>query len=160
MAPAAPIKEQIVQAVVSALEAISAANGYVTEAVMVRRPRRTGEDETPENIGLWVIQLDEQRDESVDVVGNPPGIGWRLPIAIDAVCRLGSSRDEPADQVLNTLEADVRRALMADLQLSGLAIETFLGGTEYADPTSGLEGFTIFFEVLYRVSLQDPYTQV
>jgi len=155
--PQYPVKERIVQAIVAALEKISTANGYATAAVEVIRPRRTGEKFAPADKGIAVIQDAEQRETDDDLVGNPPAIAWRLPVACDAVVRVSERATEPMDQMLNILEADVRKALAADGTFGGLAIRSELGATEYPEPASGAEGLTVWLDVIYRVSENDPY---
>ena len=156
--PLYPVKELIAQAVVAALEKISDENGYQSPAVEVVRPRRTGESFCPKHLGVAVIQDDEQREPDSDCVGNPPAIAWRLPIACDCIVRLSEADERPMDQVLNVLEADVRRALAADCQFGGLAVDSALGASEYLQAAGGVEGVTVWIEIVYRVSWTDPYT--
>ena len=152
-----PIKEQIVQAVVAALRMISVANGYQTQGVEVVRPRRTGEQFAPADKGIAVIQDTESRETDEDLAGNPPAIAWRLAIACDLVVRLSERDETPMDQVLNLFEADVRKALMQDETFGGLAIRSEPGPTEYPGPTTGVEGLTVWLDVVYRVAQNDPY---
>ena len=155
--PSYPIKEQIVQAIVTALEAISLENGYHTDVSSVVRPRRTGENFAPADKGVAVLQDAEYREEDADLCGNPPAIGWRLPISCDLVVRHSEHDETPMDQVLNTFESDVSKCLMADPTWGGLAIDTELGRTEYPAPSAGVEGLTQWVEVIYRVDEDDPY---
>lgn len=152
-----PVKEQITQAVVAALEAICTANGYATDGVEVCRPRRTGERFVPRDKGVMVLQDAETRAADEDLIGNPPAIGWRLAISCDVVARVSERETRPMDQVLNMLEADVRKALMADPRFAGLAVRSELGNTEYPGPEEGVEGLTVWLEVMYRVAENDPY---
>ncbi len=147
-----PVKEQIVQAVVAALETIA--------GVEVTRPRRTGETFAPRHRGIAVIQSAERRESEHDLVGNPDAMGWRLPIACDAIIRLSEHDSTPMDQSLNILEADIRKALMADPTFGGLAITSELGDSEYSDAGNGVEGVTVWIEISYRVASNDPYVNM
>ncbi len=155
-----PVVERIVQAVVAALEAILKANNYATNVSQVVRPRRTGEMFVPTDKGVAVIQDDERPAPEHNVCGNPPVIGWRLPIACDLVVRVSESATEPMDQVLNIFKADVQKALMQDPQWGGLAINSELGPAEYPDPSKGVEGVTVWIDIEYRVAENDPYTNM
>ena len=158
--PTYPLKELIVQAIAAKLATIKVAAGYHVDVTAVVRPRRTGELFNPKALGVAVIQGPEERSPGDDAVGNPPAIGWRLAIDCCLVIRLSESSDTPMDRALNLFEADVRKALMADSQWGGLALNTELGGTEYPLPTAGIEGVTVSLFVNYRVAENDPYVQV
>jgi len=158
MAEDYPIKEQIVQAVVAALERISTANGYATDGVEVIRPRRTGETYAPAHHGIAVLQDEEQDAEDDHMAGNPPAIARQLPIACNLVVRQSEDSELPMDRVLNVFEADVHKALMQDVQWGGLAIDTKLRPSEYGEPSTGVEGLIVWVEITYRVSENDPYT--
>lgn len=152
------IKEQITAAVATALEAISVANGYQIDVGPVSRPRWTGENSTPENYSIDVIQGGMDRAPEYDLASNPPIIGWRLSIACDCVLRLSESSTVAMDTAFNQFEADVQKCLMAEQTFGGLAILTELGQvTPYA--AGGFEGIVVWIHVTYRVSEDDPREQ-
>jgi len=158
--PTYPIKEQITAAVAAALAEISVTNGYQVNVSSVVRPRRTGESFAPAGLGVAVLQDNEAREPEQDLCGNPPAIAWRLSIACDLVVRHSETETAPMDRVLNTFEADVRKCLMADPTWGNLAIDTELGATEYPDASAGVEGLTVWAEIIYRVAENDPYVNM
>jgi hypothetical protein len=146
-----PVKELIVQAVVAALAAIP--------AVVVSRPRKTGEQFIPADRGIQAYQAGEDRSADDDLCGGAVSImGWSLPVKLDLIVRVADADVRPIDQVLNLFEAQVRQVLMATPQWGGLAIRTELGGTEYPGPDEGIEGITQWVTVYYRTPENDPYT--
>ncbi len=62
------------------------------------------------------------------------------------------------DQLLNNIEADVQKALMQDDTFGGLAMGSELKPSDYPPPDNGFEGVTVWIEVVYRVTENDPYT--
>jgi len=154
------IIEQIAQAIVTKLKTITAANGYANTVSEVVRPRRTGENFHPADKGISVLQDNAERETSEDIVGNPPAIGWRQPFTIDLFLRHSEKNTVPMDQALNSFIADVQKALMADVQWGGLAIRSDLGSVDYAEPSRGFEGATVWIEVIYRVAENDPYLRI
>lgn len=153
-----PIKEQIVQAIVAAIKVISISNGYECDVSEVTRPRRTGELFVPKHLGVSVVQDPEQREPGKDALaGAVTGIAWRLSIACDCVVTLSESSTTPMDQLLNMIESDVRKALMVDDTFGGLVMESELGPNAYPEAGKGIEGVTVWIDVLYRVANNDPY---
>lgn len=152
------IKEQITAAVATALEAITVANGYQVDVGTVSRPRWTGENNTPEDYGIDVIQGSMERAPDYDLASNPPIIGWRLGIACDCVLRISENATAAMDTAFNQFEAEVQKCLMAEQTFGGLAILTELGEvTPYA--AGGFEGIVVWVYLTYRVSENDPCEQ-
>jgi hypothetical protein len=163
--PRYPLKEQIVLAVLTALGRISIANGFATDGVTVTRPRRTGEGAACTDKLIRVIQdtlpgeqFSDKRFPDYDCTG--PGLAWQMTLACDCIVRLAESAAQAMDQALNIFEADVRKALMADVRWGGLALDSELGPTTYPPGDQGLEGVTVWLKVIYRVAETDPYTKV
>ena len=160
MAESLPIVERIAQAIVAALEAVTADNGCRVTVTEVRRPTRTGFGFTLVNRGVNLVQTDAARQTELDCPGNPAGIAWRQTFAIDCVVRVGESASEPLDQTLNLFAAEIEAAVMADPTWGGLAIDTELTDRLYPPGEKGIEGVTVMFDVLYRVAEDDPFAQV
>lgn len=152
------VREQITRAIATQLKTITVANGYEIDVAEVHRPRRTGERYAPQAYGIGLLQGDCQRAEDEDFVGNPGAIGWRASYPIDLIIRQSETDADPMDELLNTFEADVQKALMADVTWGGLAIRSELGASEYPAGGDGVEGVTVWLYVIYRVSETDPYT--
>lgn len=155
-----PIVEQVAQAIKTQLETISVTHGYETDVNRVVRPRRTAEGNRPEPLDIWLLQDDFERDTDNDIAGNPAGIGWIIPFALDLIVRLSDKSLLPMDQVINSFIADVQKALMVDPHWGNLATDTRLGMVEFASPESGFEGATVWVEVLIRVEETDPFSNM
>jgi len=153
-----PVNERIVQAVQTALQAITTANGYATNVTGVVRPRRTGEGAGPQHGQIRIEEGDDERDSDSDLCGNPPRLGWRLPLVLALVVRLSTRSEQPLDQALRLFVADVIKCVAADCTWGGLAWNTDLAGVSYLGEADGIEGATVALEILYRTPEDDPYT--
>ncbi len=152
-----PIIEQVAQAMKTQLETIKVSSGYENTVNRVIRPRRTSEGNRPQPLDIWMLQDDPERDEDNDLAGNPAGIGWTVPFALDCVIRQAEASKLPMDQVINSFIADVQKALMVDITWGGIATDTRLGNPEFASSESGFEGATVWVEVLIRVEENNPF---
>ena len=152
-----PIIELAAQAMKTQLETIKVSSGYENTVNRVIRPRRTSEGNRPLPLDIWMLQDDLERDEDNDLAGNPAGIGWKIPFALDCVIRQAESSNLPMDQVINSFVADVQKALMEDITWGGIATDTRLGMVEFASSESGFEGATVWVEVLIRVEENNPF---
>lgn len=155
------IKERIVQAVESALKAIVAGAVYKRSVEEVVRPRRFGDRYNPRDRCIGLIQDTCSRAAELDRLNGQ--IGWRMTLQIDYIIRVSDNpaeTDPPMDAVLNEAEADVQKALTADPQWGGLAIDSDLGDVEYPDASGGMTGLTQALIVDFRVARTDPYAIV
>jgi hypothetical protein len=150
-----PVKEQITEAVVTALGNVQVSKGFFTTLAEVFRPRRTGEGPGPKAPGVRVIQgPDHPTGEGVD--GNPPARERELTVFCDGFLRLSEQSTTPMDQALNLLEADIIKAVMADPQFGGLAINSHIGPIFYDDKEGdGIEGIVVTLLVTYQTSEND-----
>ena len=152
-----PVVELVAQRMKTQLETILVSNGYENTVNRVVRPRRTSEGNRPQPLDIWMLQDDMERDEDNDLAGDPAGIGWITPYALDCVIRQAEASKLPMDQVINSFVADVQKALMVDNTWGGIATDTRLGMVEFASSESGFEGATVWVEVLIRVEETDPF---
>ncbi len=153
------ILEQIALAIVTQLETVTVANDYDNTVSSVFRPRRTGEDYTPVDKMVVLMQQEDLDDPENSAAGFPAGQAWKQIFGVDLIIRQAESNTTPMDQLLNSFKADIQKALMVDVQWGGLAIDTHLLNSEYPNPAGGFEGVTLFFEITYRVKENNPYTQ-
>jgi hypothetical protein len=151
-----PVVEQIAQAIAAKLATITTANGYLLTVSQVVRPNRTGMLWTPKDLGVAVLQGGA---EPTALTGSPLAIEWSQEFSLDLVARVSEASQTPLDQVLNRFESEVVKAVMADPQWGGLAINTELVRIDYPPAEGGVEGVTIVVAVHYRVREADPYTQ-
>jgi hypothetical protein len=152
--PDLPIVEQIAQHIVASLNNISVAGGFHND-VVVERFRRQGQ-RARDNL-LVVMQGDEAAADDSPPQGR---LEWVQPYAV--ICYVTEHESGDAiDQRINTIRADVQRALLIDPKRDGLAIDTLLRPSEIFPPEAGggFSGVTVFIDVHYRVEFADPNTQ-
>ena len=156
----APIVEQIAAEMKATLEGITAAAGFALDVAEVIRPVRTGVALAPANYAIILLAGQEEAHEAVDLMGNPPARGWRQQFGLDLCLRVSESDRTPVDTLANLFAAEVETALMADRSRGGLAIDTIRRGRDFLPPGDDYEGVTLFFDVIYRVAENDPYTRI
>ena len=156
-----PVIETIGQKLATALEAIDGTGSYRNTAAEVVRPRRTGENVNIPASALVLYPVGKSREYDLDVGGGDgvDRIGWRASYLVDAHIALSESSETPMEQVFNSWEADIERALMVDDTLDGYAMRVELTGTDYADGDSGLAIVTVSFDVVYEAIRTDPDTK-
>lgn len=156
-----PIVEKIAQAIETALEAVTTANGYQVDVAEVVRPKTRGIDRVPAHGGIVLVQEESTSDDNYSAVGNPPAVGKKVTFYVAVIIRISESSDQSFDQASNYFVADITKALMADVHWDGLAIDSKIGVEQpmMAEDNS-FEGTAIPFEVIYRTKENDPYTQV
>ncbi len=168
--PNLPLVERIARAILAQLATITVENGYAFDLGEIVRPKRTGTNFTPKDLGCCVLQ---NKPAFVDgTVGNPPAVEWTVPFQLDLVKAISDASEKPADYWLNLLMSEVNRAMMADPQWmvnaageldaagEALAISTRLADVQYPAPSAGIEGVTLVYEVQYRVAENDFRVQV
>lgn len=83
----------------------------------------------------------------------------KLTVAVGIITNIDTATDSrSADEVLNSLAADVERAWMSDFKCNNLAIGTFYEGAGKLDTEEGQPeiGSFILFSISYRHQLKDP----
>ncbi len=74
--------------------------------------------------------------------------------------RPGDDSVTPVDQTVSIFRADVTKAVMADVQWSGLATNTEIADPSYLRSLDGsFDGILVEFDVTYRAEEDDPYAQ-
>lgn len=151
------IRELIVKNRKAALETITVANGYDNTIASVQRRMQGGQTFT----AVPVIIITEDDEDKTGEAAHPY-IYKRLMIALSVVTRIDEAADSrSADEVLNSLRADVEKAWMADNTCGGYAIDTDYEGSGPLDVIEGQPeiGSFIMFSVQYRHKSKDPKTQ-
>jgi hypothetical protein len=156
--PAYPVNERILQAVETALQGVTAANGYRLTVAEVHRPKVPGLNWTPKDLSAVLVMGVPRREPEQDRPGNPPLRGWRMPVLISGLVIQAETTTVPLDQRLNVLGAELTRAAMASPQWGGLALLTELGEPELFRDPSGAEGIMLTIEVVYSVRENDPFS--
>jgi hypothetical protein len=156
-----PVIELIVQDVVDRIAEITTANGY-HQTLVARRPIRGNLEglENPENGVVLVIQGDPEENEDISVEGNPKAKGWTQPIYLQ--CFVIAAHDDtttPLDKLVNRVEADVVKKLLADRTRGGHAIDTIPRASDRYTDGPQATGVLMQFDVIYRTDEDDPYIE-
>ncbi len=151
--PADSIVERIALAIKAALDALV---GDAVLSAAVRPPKLDG---YTLRHGLAVLQQQDAAEApDLDIHGNPPARAWRQPFSVDLFVLVDDSSTAPIETTLNSLEAAVTAALMADATWGGLAISTERRAAQsFVLASGGVEGRRLTFEVLYRTPENDPW---
>ena len=151
-----PVNEQIMQAIAAKLAGMSVANGYAHDYAGVNRPRRTGEQVVIRDKAMF-LHLEDDSPTGQGECGNPPIIEMQLDVAVQVFLRHPERDERPMDQVFLQMKADVVKALLADVQLGGLARNAQLGPSTIL-ASDGCESLVVLFGIIYAVAENDMYT--
>lgn len=144
------IRELVLADLVTALEAITTANGYDIQVAQVFR-----EPPNPETVvSLPAILVEESNEE---ILEEPLG-KWLKTLTIDLRCVVESQTQTSKE--VNALIASVEKAVMVDPQRSLKAIDTMLAGNQkYVHEDLLPRALAVVqVRIRYRHELQDPYT--
>lgn len=157
-----PILEQIAQAIETRLGNVTTANSY-QQTISVKRPTRMGDDWTPENNLVLLLQGDTQRSEDNEYEAFPLVYAWEQQFAIQ-IFTVPSERDTtPIEQLANVTTADVVTAITSPAATwhtwTNLAILSDITdiSTDLADDGSW-HVTQITLTVTYRTPFNNPYT--
>ena len=139
------ILEQIAKKILVALQSIQAAGDPA-----VVRQRRWGIPDPPKHRQIVLFQREqpERADEPTEA------IEWSVEFAALIVISPSESDTTDVMEYANNRAADVQKALMANYQWDGLAINTQIEPYEYHEL-----GIIVPFRVTYRTQYDDPYKQ-
>lgn len=157
-----PILEQIAQAIETRLGSVTVGNSY-QQTITVKRPTRMGDDWTPENNLVLLLQGDTSRSEDNEYEAFPLVYAWEQQFAIQ-IFTVPSERDTtPIEQLANVTAADVITAITYPAATwhtwSSLAILSEITDitTDMADDGSW-HVTQITMTVTYRTPFNNPYT--
>jgi len=154
------ILNQIVDNLKTALAAISTGSGYETTVESVYEPLTVEGYSKPPMLS-YQIQLtltDPERNEEMDLVGNPPRIGWNQPMEMFLIYRPSDAATTPIRTVLNKFWADVIKATYLDPQRGGLALNTEITApTWFLNEDDGIVGISCEVVIQYRHKENNPY---
>lgn len=150
-----PVPELITSVLVARLETIQEINGYNFDISEVVRPDRRGQDVRYKHLSV-IIDTQQERNEEIDVPGNPPAIGQKLTFNLKCVIR---DENEPQAKAINDYEmaAALQNAITSTggdwYSFGGYAINTEWGNLEKFGLAEGeITGFNFPVIVSYRVS--------
>ena len=156
--PELPLSERIARNLVDTVKGINTAAGYHNTVSAVERRKQFGRHSGDRLIVLF--QGDAERDETVEPTTNTAPVQWKHPFAFDCYV-VEPEGGAPVDLRINTIRADVEKAVMVDPHRGGLAIDTAVGDPQiFTDEEGGqIAGVTVTVVVKYRTRLNDPNTQ-
>ena len=152
-----PLVELIAQNIETAVNEITAANGYNQDLTAVR-PKRWDPfgDGGPDNGIVYIVQTDEEPMSDPDgPVGRKE---WIQTFVLIAVVLDSDSATESIDTRINRVRADIQKKLMVDPTRGARAIDTYMGPSSIVNDGQGMSGVEVEMMVHYRVSYEDPYT--
>jgi hypothetical protein len=161
MASAETILDRILDLVKTSLAAISIANGDQTDVSGVYEAETiAGYNRTPQDdFEVELFQGDEVRNVEFSAQGNPPLVAWDVPIQMSLIHRPSEDSTVAIRRVMNRFWADVIKALFADPQWSGLAINTEIGDPENGwNDTDGYVAKIAAVTITYRHYENNPYS--
>lgn len=148
--PAAPVIENIAQAIEDALNDVKVASGY---SIDLKAQRRNRVSNNPEH-GLCIIAQGARV-----LAGNPSHRiqMWDQEFILDVVVVQSEKAEEPIDRAINYAAGDICRALMADPHWGQTAHDTKLESVSpLIEGDNGFSGFTIAFRVQFADLETDP----
>ena len=154
---ATSILEQISANVLTTVASVTIANGYEQTVTAERRQQRYAETAQPirdKNVVIYqdVPVLDE---------GVPQGhIGWYQPYWLECYVLEDEGSGTAVDTRVNSIRADVEKALLVDRHRGTLAVDTDIEAPAAIEDENGATlGVAVRAVVRYRTLESDPYTQ-
>jgi hypothetical protein len=145
-----PILELIALDLEQALKQVQTGRGWNSQLI-VERAKGSG---NPDQDQLVVIYQDNPT-----VIGTPQSHKtWRQPFLLRCVVVESALYDLPLDARINTMRADVEKAVRIDQQRGGLANNTIVGDPQL-QPVQPISGFIVTVDIEYRTLIDDPYRQ-
>lgn len=152
------IRERNIKAFRAVLESVTVANGYSNTIQSVQRFDGRGE-QTAATPYIVIRELEELADDA-----NNVQIEKRLHLGVAVSARQELSDARSSDEYLNSLRADIERAVMGNRTLNGLASGAGLSamGSEPVDILDDEpELMTVLdFTLTYRHKMADPFMEV
>lgn len=156
-----PIVEQIAQAVETRLRNVVAPTYQQT--ISVKRPTRMGDNWTPENNLVVLLQGDAQRTPDVEAERYPELYGWTQEFLIQLFTIPSESDSTPIEQLANVTVADIITAITTPAATwhtwGNLAILSDIADVSMElSPDGSWHVSQITLAVTYRTPFNDPYT--
>lgn len=152
------VKESCVKNLKTTLETVTEANGYANTIQSVQRATYRGQT----SLAKPYIVIEQGPETAEDT--NNIHIGKRLQVALLIYWSQLDTDDRSTDEYLNSLQADIEKAVMGNRMLNGKAIDVSPIGAEEMDLVNE-QGvivelvFALTFEISYRHNMADPYTE-
>ena len=147
------IRELIIKDIKTTLETITIANGYDNTIVSVQRFGQEGQT----TLNTPYIIIGEGGEESIE--GAVERTTKLLTVALSIVTRQDTDVDaRPGAELMDSLKADVQKAMMVDHQRAGNALDTTEVGSDELEPEQGQIDLdaVLVYRIMYRHAWNDP----
>lgn len=149
------VREKILQNIVTTLQGITQAAGYANTVALVERLEQDGESQA----GIPAIYVKE--DECDEKWGAAPCVDHTLRLLLVILTQHNKSVDaRSTSQVINSILADVKKAIFTDVTRGSVARNTNPSGTSpiFVEENGEGCGVVLAIEVQYSHPYDDPYT--
>ena len=158
--------ERIAIEIITRLETITIANGYLFTVTDVVRPDRLGTSFTPDNYLIVVTKKDSAYNDELTHPGNPPAIAFDTTFEIACMVRESDKEESSIATTTNTVMAAAMKSIVTGAtdpivwyQMAGNSINCNWGDISPFSQSDGSHaGGTISLIVTHRQSENDPYT--
>lgn len=152
-----PISERISLSVLAALQSVRPSNGYVNTLHVTRYRQHGDYGDLPLDRRTIIFEEDpEQITDGVDL----DALYWNqeYAVVIYIVQTPEQAKAVNIDTEINLVRAEAEKAVMADYQRGGLAINTYIRAPQhFAEAAGAREGITVRFAVQYHTQLDNPF---
>lgn len=151
---ATAIVELIAQNIVTTLQGVTIDNGYENTLIVERR-KQAGNDPVRDCLAV-VYQGDPQEGDDKPLQRR----SWIQPFHVLLCAVESDSSTATIDARLNSLRADVEKALCAAPNRGGYAVDTHIRTPSIATNAHGdVQAVVVNVDVEYRTAWNNPYTQ-
>lgn len=151
------VAERIMKDLQTTIEGITVENGYVNTIHTVQRFQQEGQ--SVEGNGVLIIDGDDVVEFDGPLAGAHSLVSRRRHIDLVIVAQQDTETDgRSASELMNSLEADLRRAIHADHTRAGLAVNTEETAANEMDVQIGMPELRriVSVDVTYRHRRTDP----
>ena len=144
----------------SRLDQVKIDNGFRVDVEEVVLPQHRVTEYTPCDHTIVVLAGDPVRAETYDRPGNPPAIGYMLPIRVNCIVIPSESSTESQDQITTRLAEDAIRSItrVPDWhQFGGICVNSTVGQpVPFRSDDLSPGGIKFEISAFYRVSETNP----
>jgi hypothetical protein len=151
------VREQIMKNLQSTLQTITVENGYANTLNAVERVLQQGQSSQPPM--AYVLEGDDSVVPGGPLFGADRLLARQLNVGVVVVVQQDETVDaRSASEVMNSLIADVQKAVQVDYSRGGLAINTEETSVSAVQIEEGMPvlSSTIVYEITYRHRRTDP----
>jgi hypothetical protein len=156
-----PVIEQIADALVTRLQAVTVANSYAITVASVVRPNRNGTATSTDYLVTLEQTTTERNDELSRAASGGLQIAWNTEFQITCLLRPTDTDTTALDQLGNIALTELTRGIASTsgwYTFGNKAINATFTGQEHFNDESGA-GVKLMLQVTYRTDESDPRTE-